>query len=76
MLDRYHPRETGDKKGITRLRVANDYEIREQLRNRGYTFNAYDRTWEKEVEGEEAVSEEKLFLRGLGAEFRRRMPGS
>ena len=32
-------------------------------------FNAYDRTWEKEVEGEAAVSEEEQFLRSIGADF-------
>ena len=69
MLDRYCPRETGYKKGITRFRVMKAYEIREQLKKRGYTFNTYDRTWEKEAEGEGAVLEEERYLRGLGAEF-------
>ena len=69
MLDRYRPRETEYKKGVTRFRVVKAYEIRGQLRDRGYTFNSYDRTWEKEVEGDRAVSEEEGFLRGLGAEF-------
>ena len=45
------------------------YEIREQLKKRSYVFNAYDRTWEKEVEGEVAVSEEEQFLRSIGADF-------
>ena len=56
-------------KGITRFRVMKAYEIREQLKKRGYTFNTYDRTWEKEAEGEGAVLEEERYLRGLGAEF-------
>ena len=69
MLERYHPRKTGYKKGVTRFKVVKAYEIREQLRKRGYTFNSYDRTWEKEVEGERAISEEAGYLSGLGAEF-------
>lgn len=69
ILERYHPRETGYKKGITRIRVIQAYEIRGQLKKRSYVFNAYDRTWEKEVEGEAAVSEEEQFLRSIGADF-------
>lgn len=69
ILERYHPRETGYKKGIIRIRVIQAYEIREQLKKRSYVFNAYDRTWEKEVEGEVAVSEEEQFLRSIGADF-------
>ena len=69
MLDRYRPGKTGYKEGVTRFRVAKAYEIREQLRERGYTFNSYDRTWEKEVGGEGAIPEEEGYLRRLGAEF-------
>jgi hypothetical protein len=69
MLERYRPRKTEYKKGMVRIRVRKAFKVREQLRERGYTFNSYDRTWEKEVEGEGAVPEEEGYLRRLGAEF-------
>lgn len=69
MLERYRPRKTEYKKGMVRIRVRKAFKVREQLRERGYTYNAYDRTWEKETKGEKAASLEERFLRRLGAEF-------
>lgn len=68
MLDEYVPQDTEYKKGIKRVRVSRAYDIKEALKERGYTFNAYDKVWEKELEIT-AVKEEELFLQGRGAEY-------
>lgn len=68
MLKDYKPKSTGYKEGIRRICVRNAFEIRGQLKKRGYIYNQYDKSWEKEVKSED-VKKEKDILLELGAEY-------
>lgn len=68
ILERYTPHPVSYKKDTVRFRVQRAYEIREHLKARGYTYNGYNRIWEKEIR-KENVPEEENFLRWLGADF-------
>ena len=68
MLEEYQPKKTGYKKGLKRVCVKRAFEIREALKQRGYTYNSYDKSWEKEIEAQRQPEEES-FLISIGAEY-------
>ena len=69
MLQAYHPRYTDYKKNMIRIVVSRAYEIKEDLKKEGYSYNAYKKTWEKELTEKEYDEREKEFLDRLGAEY-------
>lgn len=68
MLRDYRPKNIGYKKDIKRIIVKHAFEIRDDLKARGYTYNSFTKTWEKEVE-EGNLQGEECVLQGLGAEY-------
>lgn len=65
MIKEYRPVNVGYKAGCSRIAVSGCYEQREQLKERGYSWNKINKTWEKEIAGEEVPTEQD-FLKNLG----------
>ena len=53
MIAGYKPHDIGFKKGIKKVICHNAYYERNTLKDRGFTYNSVNRTWEKEVPEEE-----------------------
>lgn len=68
MLQEYRPKDSGYKKGMKRVVVSHAFEIKDILKSRGFMYNSFNKTWEKEIE-ESGIPEEELVLRRLGAEY-------
>ena len=67
IIKHYEPK-ISDYQNSKKFIVSNCYEIKNEIKNRGYKFNAINKTWEKNVPKEE-IEEEQTFLNGLNAEY-------
>ena len=66
MLLRYRPKETGYKAGLKKITVYDGYELKEQLKEMGFSFNKIVKGWELEIEESEPITE---WLEERGARF-------
>lgn len=65
MMNDYVPHPTSYKADVVHLFVYNSFEVKEQLKARGYKWNRLDTAWTREIHKDELGSE-KDFLFSLG----------
>lgn len=67
MISGYHPQDVGYKKDVQTIHVFNCFQLKEQLKERGYSWNPTNKCWEKEVPIAD-MSDEQKFLESARAE--------
>ena len=68
MITDYNAQDAGYKKDVQTIHVFNCFQLKEQLKERGYLWNPINKCWEKEVPVED-VSDEQNFLESVHAEY-------
>ena len=61
MIERYQPKNAGYKAGKTKFTVYDAFDVKEELKEKGFKFNKIVKGWEIELD-EDDTSEMKLFL--------------
>ncbi len=68
MLDKYEPKSSGYKADKRKIVVYDSYSIKEELKEKGFSFNKISKAWE--IETDLATAEElKVFLDGKEAKY-------
>ena len=68
MITDYSPQDVGYKKEVQTIQVFHCFQIKEQLKERGYSWNPINKCWEKEVLLAD-VNDEQRFLESVHAEY-------
>lgn len=68
LISEYVPENVGYKSGMNKIIVRNCYDIKDRLKENGFSYNKVNHTWEKELSDED-VTETKDLLESLDAEY-------
>ena len=69
MIQNYYPKYNGYKDDKSKIIVFGGYDIKDNLKNRGFSYNKISKAWEKEVE-EQEIGELKLYFEEISVKYK------